>query len=69
MVSVDGPGEWRVEDNQMYGALQVFKAYGDKPSVVKSARNRFSPLYNGPLYVAAHPAIQTLVDSDSVRVP
>lgn len=68
IVNVDGPGDWRIEDNDMYGAVQVFKAYGDKPSAISSARNRYSPLNNGHLFVTAHPAIQTFVDTGSTRV-
>lgn len=68
IVNVDGPGDWRIEDNEMYGAVQVVKAYGDKPSAITSARNRYSPLNNGPLFVAADPAIQTFVDTGSTRV-
>lgn len=69
IVSVDGIGDWRVEDNQMYGGLQVFKAYGEKPSFIQSARNIYSPIDNGPLFIAAYPATQTFSDSGSTRAP
>jgi hypothetical protein len=68
MVSVTGPGDWRVEDNVMYGATQVFRAYGDTPSTIQSARNQYRPLNNGPLFVAVDPSIQTFTDTGSVRV-
>jgi Right handed beta helix region len=68
MVSVTGPGDWRVEDNQMYGATQVFRAYGDLPSTIQSARNQYRPLNSGPLFVALDPTIQTFIDAGSVRL-
>lgn len=69
VINVDGPGDWRVEDNEMYGGVQVFKAYGDKPSHVQSARNRYKPLNDGPLFVASNPAIQTFSDTGSTLAP
>jgi hypothetical protein len=68
-VHVDGPGDWRIEDNEIYGTIQVFKAYGDKPSHLQSARNRYRPLNGGPLFVASSPAIQTFSDTGSTREP
>lgn len=69
IVNVDGPGNWVVTDNVMYGGVQVFKAYGADPSDIQSARNQYRPLNNGPLFVAADPSIQTFADTGSTRMP
>lgn len=68
IVNVDGPGNWLVSDNVMYGGVQVFKAYGADPSAIQSARNQYRPLNNGPLFVAADPTIQSLTDTGSTRL-
>ena len=69
IVNVDGPGNWVVQDNVMYGGVQVFKAYGANPSSIQSARNQYRPLNDGPLFVAADPSIQTFTDTGSTRLP
>ncbi|HEX3623631.1 MAG TPA: right-handed parallel beta-helix repeat-containing protein [Acidimicrobiales bacterium] len=69
IINVDGPGNWAVQDNVMYGGVQVFKAYGPDPSAIVSARNQYRPLNDGPLFVAATPSIQTFTDTGSTRMP